>query len=93
MSSIYITKSTTPQKNVYNAIMYPVVDIECTERKVSQKADVLEYKCDRLRVVVQGTEIAINMRFRDGVYVGRQAGLEFVCTETYDDIAAQMDIR
>ena len=72
--------------------MYPVIDIECTERGVSQKADVLEYSRDRLRVAVQGTELAIDMRLENNIYLGRKAGLEFICRSTFDEIASQMDV-
>ena len=73
--------------------MYPVVNITCSERNITQKADVLEYRPDRIRVVVQGTSIAINLKQQDGHYVGQQAGLEFVCLSTYNDIADQADPR
>jgi len=72
--------------------MYPVVNIECTERGITQKADVLEYRRDRLRVAVQGTELAIDMRLDKNIYVGRKAGLEFICRSTFDEIASQMDV-
>jgi hypothetical protein len=71
---------------------YPVVTIECTDRGVSQQADVIDYSNHSLRVAVQGTSLAIDLRWRDSVYVGSQAGLEFICRSTYAEIAAQNEI-
>lgn len=68
---------------------YPVVEIKCTNRDVVQKADVLEYQPDRLKVVVQGTEIAIIMNKEKDVYIGRMAGLEFICENSYEEIDIQ----
>ena len=73
--------------------MYPIVDIECTQRGIKQKAEVLEYKRDSLRVVVQGTNLTIDLRHEGNLYIGRQAGLEFICTATYDEIVAQKNVR
>ncbi len=73
--------------------MYPIVEIECIERGIKQKADVLEFSQRALRVVVQGSELAIDLRHEGRVYVGRQAGLEFVCTATYSEIEAQSSGR
>jgi len=70
-------------------MMFPVVEIKCTSRDIAQKADVLEYHPDRLKVVVQGTEVAIDMIKKNGKFVGRKAGLEFVCENSYEDIDIQ----
>jgi len=69
--------------------MYPVVDIECTDRGITQKADVLEYGRHHLRVVVQGTDLAIDLHFRDNIYIGSKAGLEFICRATFNEITNQ----
>lgn len=74
--------------------MYPVVDIICTERgNITQKAEVLEYKQNSLRVVIQGTDLTIDLRREGNIFVGRQAGLEFVCTATIEEIKAQKNIN
>lgn len=73
----------------YSASMYPVVEIKCLERGVVQKADVLEYRPESIRVVVQGSDLTINLRRQGNVYIGRQAGLEFLCTTTFAEIDAQ----
>jgi len=70
---------------------FPVVEINCTNRDVTKVADVLEWKPNSLKVVVQGTELAINMTLRGDVYVGSQVGLEFVCSATYNEICAQKE--
>lgn len=73
--------------------MYPTVEITCTQRGTSQKAEVLDYKPSHIRVVVSGTELTIDMQKEGSVYVGRQAGLEFVCDATYEEIEAQKNPR
>ena len=71
--------------------MYPIVEIRCTQREgVTQKAEVLEYKPSHIRVVIQGTQLTIDMQKQGNVYVGRQAGLEFTCDATYDQISSQI---
>ena len=57
--------------------MYPIVDITCSNRDITQKAEVLEYKKDSLRVVIKDTDITINLRREGEVYVGNQAGPAF----------------
>ncbi len=69
--------------------MYPVVTIECTERGIAKKADVLECRHDRMRVVVHGTEMPIDLRREGQVYVGRLAGMEFTCRATLAGVNAQ----
>lgn len=73
--------------------MYPIVEIECTNHGVKQKAEVMEYSPEALRVAIVNTEIALNLRKEGNVYVGRQSGLEFVVSASYDDIDAMKNPR
>ena len=59
------------------------IEIRCTENGKTKTADVLSHSDKYLKVVVEGTQIAIEL-FRQDVnkpYIGHTAGLEF----TYDN--------
>ena len=56
------------------------VEIRCTENGKTKTADVLSRSDKYLKVVVEGTQIAIEL-FRQDVnkpYIGHSAGLEFI---------------
>ena len=40
----------------------PVIDITCTERNVTKKADILDLSRTTLKVVPQGSDVVIMMR-------------------------------
>ena len=55
------------------------IEIRCTENGKTKTADVLSHSDKYLKVVVEGTQIAIEL-FRQDVnkpYIGHTAGLEF----------------
>lgn len=70
---------------------FPVVEIKCSNRDVVKNADVLEYRPERLKVVVHGTDTAINMSKQGNIYVGNMAGLEFTCSATFNEIDEQVN--
>ena len=72
-------------------MQYPIVTITATrpDGDVSQQAEVIEYKQDRIRVIIKGTDLTIDLRREGDIFVGRQAGLEFVCKATIEEIKAQ----
>ena len=56
------------------------VEIFCTENGKTKTADVLSHNDKYLKVVVEGTQITIEM-FRSDVntpYIGHKSGLEFI---------------
>jgi hypothetical protein len=55
------------------------IEIRCTENGKTKTADVLSHNDKYLKVVVEGTQITIEM-FRSDVnkpYIGHKSGLEF----------------
>tara|TARA_Y100001949_G_C15753310_1_gene228826 strand:- start:197 stop:391 length:195 start_codon:yes stop_codon:yes gene_type:complete len=55
------------------------IEIRCTENGKTKTADVLSQSDKHLKVVVEGTQITIEM-FRSDVnkpYIGHKSGLEF----------------
>ncbi len=66
--------------------MFKQVNITCTNRDMSVKADVIECRADSMKVAIHGTNMPITLRQQGGVYVGNSAGLEFVCNSSYHDI-------
>ena len=55
------------------------IKITCTNNGKTKQADVIQKNDKHLKVVVEGTQIAIEM-FREDVnkpYIGHKAGLEF----------------
>jgi len=57
--------------------------ITCTDTGVSHGADILEESDRRLKVAIEGTQVAITLSKQnpnDKVYVGRYSGLEFTST-------------
>ena len=55
------------------------IEIRCTENGKTKTADVLSRNDKYLKVVVEGTQLAIEMYRRDvnKPYIGHTAGLEF----------------
>jgi len=57
--------------------------VTCTDTGVSHGADVLEQSDRRLKVAIEGTEVAITLfkqNPNDRIYVGNFTGLEFTST-------------
>jgi len=57
--------------------------VTCTDTGVSHGADILEQSDRRLKVAIEGTEVAITLfkqNPNDRIYVGNFTGLEFTST-------------
>ena len=57
------------------------IEITCTNNDKTKTADVLVHNDKHLKVVIEGTQITIEMHRQDlnKPYIGHTVGLEFTC--------------